>query len=236
MHRRFRRGALAVAAVALVAIAGGITYAVADVGGGGVINGCYKSQNGQLCLASETAISWSQTGPQGSRGPTGPQGAKGATGTTGPQGPAGASASSLFAAVSPACSRIFLGSGALSVELAAPARCDVRFNRDVSNCLGQATTREVGGFGQDEARFLTAGTRNEQEGHSFAGLDANEVAVVSLDSAGNILTPPVPFSLVVSCPSGASAASKGRVTKRATLQVTRRSPATRDVAFGRRRR
>jgi Collagen triple helix repeat (20 copies) len=119
MHRRVRRGALAVAAVALVAIAGAVTYAVADVGGGGVINGCYKAQNGQLrvidpatghCLPSETAISWSQTGPQGSRGPTGPagpkgptgsQGAKGATGTTGPQGPAGASASSLFAAVSP---------------------------------------------------------------------------------------------------------------------------------------
>jgi hypothetical protein len=253
VHGRVRRGALAVAAVALVAIAGAVTYAVADVGGGGVINGCYKAQNGQLrvidpaighCLPSETAISWSQTGPQGSRGPTGPagpkgptgsQGAKGATGTTGPQGPAGASASSLFAAVSPACSRIFLGSGALSVELAAPARCDVRFNRDVSNCLGQATTREVGAFGQDEARFLTAGTRNEQEGHSFVGLDADEVAVVTLDSAGTILAPPVPFSLVVACPSGTSAASQGGVTKRATQQVTHRSRATRDVAFGRKR-
>jgi hypothetical protein len=64
MHRRFRRGAVAVAAVAVVAIAGGVTYAVADIGGGGVINGCYKSQNGQLrlidpatdhCLPSETA-------------------------------------------------------------------------------------------------------------------------------------------------------------------------------------
>ena len=101
---------LAVSAVALVAIAGAVTYAVADIGGGGMINGCYKSQNGQLrvidpatdhCLPSETAISWSQTGPQGSpgptgpagpteptgpSGPTGPQGAKGATGATGPQG------------------------------------------------------------------------------------------------------------------------------------------------------
>jgi hypothetical protein len=66
MHRRFRRGAVAVAAVAVVAIAGGVTYAVADIGGGGVINGCYKSQNGQLRLIdpatdhrlpSETAIS-----------------------------------------------------------------------------------------------------------------------------------------------------------------------------------
>ena len=49
MRRRFRRVALAVTAFAVVAIAGGVTYAVADIGGG-VINGCYKSQNGQLRL------------------------------------------------------------------------------------------------------------------------------------------------------------------------------------------
>jgi hypothetical protein len=104
MHRRFRRVAVAVTAVVLVAIAGGVTYAVADIGGGGVINGCYKSQNGQLrlidpatdqCLPSETAISWGQTGtqgppgPTGPAGPTGPQGPKGDTGLTGPAGPMG---------------------------------------------------------------------------------------------------------------------------------------------------
>jgi hypothetical protein len=104
MHRRFRRVAVAVTAVVLVAIAGGVTYAVADIGGGGVINGCYKSQNGQLrlidpatdhCLPSETAISWNQTGtqgppgPTGPAGPTGPQGPKGDTGPTGPAGPTG---------------------------------------------------------------------------------------------------------------------------------------------------
>jgi hypothetical protein len=50
MRRRFRRVALAVSAVVVVAIAGGVTYAVADIGSGGVINGCYTSQNGQLRL------------------------------------------------------------------------------------------------------------------------------------------------------------------------------------------
>jgi Collagen triple helix repeat (20 copies) len=108
MRRRFRRIGLAVTAVAVVAIAGGVTYAVADIGGGGVINGCYKSQNGQLrlidpasdnCLPSETAISWSQTGPQGPAGlpgpagpagPQGPAGPPGPTGATGPPGPQGA--------------------------------------------------------------------------------------------------------------------------------------------------
>src|SRR6185437_10732328 len=80
MHRRFRRVALAVSAVVLVAIAGGVTYAVADIGGGGVISACYKAQNGQLrlidpaadqCLPSEKPISWNQTGTQGPPGPTG---------------------------------------------------------------------------------------------------------------------------------------------------------------------
>ena len=98
MRRRFSRLALAVTAVAAVAIAGAVTYAVADIGGGGVINGCYKSQNGQLrlidpasdsCNPSETAISWSQTGPQGPKGDTGPPGPQGPAGVQGPAGPMG---------------------------------------------------------------------------------------------------------------------------------------------------
>src|SRR6188508_3025585 len=92
MHGRFRRVAVAVTAVVLVAIGGGVTYAVADIGGGGVINACYKSQNGQLrlidpatdhCLPSETGISWGQTGTQGPPGPAGPQGPKGDKGDPG---------------------------------------------------------------------------------------------------------------------------------------------------------
>jgi hypothetical protein len=90
MRRRFRRVVLALTAVVVVAIAGGVTYAVADIGSGGVINGCYKSVNGQLrlidpvadsCLPSETAISWGQTGTQG------PKGDKGDPGPQGPPGP-----------------------------------------------------------------------------------------------------------------------------------------------------
>jgi hypothetical protein len=85
MRRRLSRVVFAVAAVAVVAIAGGVTYAVADIGGGGVISGCYKENNGRLrlidpatdsCRRNETPISWSQTGPQG------PAGATGATGPT----------------------------------------------------------------------------------------------------------------------------------------------------------
>ena len=98
MHTRIRRVALAVAAIAIVAIAGGVTYAVADIGGGGVINGCYKSQNGQLrlidpatdsCHPSETPISWSQTGPQGPKGDKGDPGPQGPAGLQGPKGDKG---------------------------------------------------------------------------------------------------------------------------------------------------
>jgi hypothetical protein len=90
MRRRIRRVCLAVTGAVVVAIMGGVTYAVADIGGGGVINGCYKSVNGQLrvidpgtdsCHPSETPISWSQTGPQGPQGPPGPPGPKGDPGS-----------------------------------------------------------------------------------------------------------------------------------------------------------
>ena len=206
MHTRIRRVALAVAAVAIVAIAGGVTYAVADIGGGGVINGCYKTQNGQLrlidpaadsCHPSETAISWSQTGPPGPRGDKGDPGPQG---PIGPQGPAGPPATSLFAAVSAECSGIIVGSGVVSVERAFPVRCDVRFNRDVTNCLAMATTRRVGGGDLSEARFITATTIGEQEGGSFVSFDANEVAVIGYDTDGGQVNPPVPFKVVVFCP------------------------------------
>src|SRR4029453_11538933 len=85
MRRRFRRVALAATAVVVVAIAGGVTYAVADIGSGGVITGCSTQQKGQLrmiepttnnCLPSETAISWGQTVTQGPPGPPRPKGDK----------------------------------------------------------------------------------------------------------------------------------------------------------------
>ena len=72
-------------------IAGGVTYAVADIGGGGVINGCYKSQNGQLRLidpASE-AVTRAKQRSRGARpGPRAPK-VKGRQGRPGPAGPPG---------------------------------------------------------------------------------------------------------------------------------------------------
>jgi hypothetical protein len=85
------------AAVAGVA-AGGTAIAYASIpDGSGTIHGCYKTTGGDLrvidsasstCKTSETALDWSQTGPQGIQGPQGPQGPQGAQGPQGPAGPA----------------------------------------------------------------------------------------------------------------------------------------------------
>jgi collagen triple helix repeat protein len=70
---------------------------------GGVIHACYQNLTGVLrvvdkaasCKLGETALAWSQTGPQGPRGltgpagPQGPAGPAGSQGLQGPQGPAG---------------------------------------------------------------------------------------------------------------------------------------------------
>jgi hypothetical protein len=159
MRRRFRRVAVAVTAVVAVAIAGGVTYAVADIGSGGVINGCYKSQNGQLrlidpatdsCRPSETPISWSQTGPQGPPGPPGPQ------------GPPGAAATALWAVVDGSTGARVRQSGTVSSARLGVGTYEVVFNRNVSTCAFSAVIGNPGaGFSQgDIAVAVRAGNNN----------------------------------------------------------------------------
>jgi hypothetical protein len=150
MRRRFRRVALAVTAVVAVAIAGGVTYAVADIGSGGVINGCYKSQNGQLrlidpatdsCRPSETPISWSQTGPQG---------------------PPGAPATALWAVVDGSTGARVRESGTVSSARLGVGTYEVIFNRNVSTCAFSGVIGNPGaGFSQgDIAVAVRAGNNN----------------------------------------------------------------------------
>ncbi|HEX2047113.1 MAG TPA: hypothetical protein VHF27_05070 [Acidimicrobiales bacterium] len=95
---------------ALVAavVSGGLAFAAVPAADG-TITGCYHGESGALrvvdaasaCRNNETAITWSQRGPQGPVGPQGPAGPQGvpgpagaeghpgATGPTGPAGPAG---------------------------------------------------------------------------------------------------------------------------------------------------
>ena len=92
-------------AAAAAAAAGGIAWATIPAPNG-VITACYQKNNGQLrvveagesCNASELALRWNQTGPQGVQGPSGPTGARGvpgrdgaagANGATGPKGATG---------------------------------------------------------------------------------------------------------------------------------------------------
>jgi len=86
-------GAATAAIIVAVALA-----AITVAQGSGIINACFKLQNGQLrlvsaagqCLPSEQAISWNQEGVQGPQGPQGPQGAQGDPGPIGPRGPSDA--------------------------------------------------------------------------------------------------------------------------------------------------
>jgi hypothetical protein len=233
MRRRIRRVALAVTAVVVVAIAGGVTYAVAEIGGGGVINGCYKSQNGQLRLIDPASDSCHPSETPTSRSQTGPQGPKGDKGDPGPPGPPGAApATNLFAVVNAECSEIVIGSGTLSVARGAQVRCDVRFNRDVSGCLALATTRRVGINDQPEARFMTATTTGEP-GIGFGGLDANEVAVIGYDTTGGFVDPPVPFKVVVFCASVSASAQALRVNTQRSIKPARSNPVDRSGVPGR---
>ncbi len=174
MRRRFRRVALAATAAVVVAIAGGVTYAVADIGSGGVINGCYKSQNGQLrlidpatdsCSPSETPITWNQTGPQGPPGPPGPQ------------GPPGTSATALWAVVDGSTGARFRQSGTVSSARLSVGNYEVIFNRNVSTCAFSAV------IGNPAAGFPPAG----DIGVAVRAGNDNGVFVGMRDNAGTFV-------------------------------------------------
>ena len=90
MSRRASLLCGAVAGVIASMLVGGLAWA-AIPGAGGVIQGCYKEQNGQLrlvesataCNPSELPINWNQVGPTGPTGPSGPSGPSGPTGSSG---------------------------------------------------------------------------------------------------------------------------------------------------------
>src|SRR5512132_1576641 len=201
MRRRFRRVALAVIAVAVVAIAGGVTYAVAEIGSGGVINGCYKSQNGQLrlidpasdnCLPSETAISWGQTGTQGPPGPPGPKGDKGDPGQPATQLWAVINSDGTIARQSGAVT------GAGSFFSPANGQYFVSFNRDVRQCSYQATI----GASLNSTSFW-ASVPPGQVTVSFYPTGA--VVVETYDAAGSFTARA--FHLAVFCDSAPASAS-----------------------------
>jgi hypothetical protein len=85
------RSLLIVAAIAALGIAAGVAYA-AIPDSAGVIRGCYDKNGGlrvidpstgSACKNSETALDWSQTGPQGMPGQDGTNGTNGTNGVSG---------------------------------------------------------------------------------------------------------------------------------------------------------
>jgi hypothetical protein len=133
-------------------------------------------------------------GPAGATGATGATGAAGAKGDTGAKGDPGTPATKLFAAVDADCGAISRGSGATAVALDFAARCDVRFNQDVHNCVPVASIR---GGGSGSSWQITANTNLDA---AFASLDANEIGVVYRDANGALITTNrPPFQLAVFC-------------------------------------
>jgi hypothetical protein len=225
MHGRVRRVAVAFSAVVLVAIAGGITYAVADVGGGGVINACFKSQNGQLrlvdpatdhCLPSETAISWGHTGTRGPTGPTGPQGAKG------DKGDRGQPATELWAVIN-SDGTVARQSGAVTAAAAFSSPPNgqyfVIFDRDVSRCDFQATigasSNAMNGWSTVPPGWVTV---------SFGGAfgDPGIVIVETYGTSGVNLAQE--FHLAVFCDAAPAAAPAVHTSAQSRLGFTSKRP------------
>ena len=89
-----RHPLIAIAALASLALAGGVAYATIP-DSQGVIHACYAKSGGALrvvdatvtnCKTAETSLTWNQAGVPGQPGP---QGTSGATGPQGPQGEPG---------------------------------------------------------------------------------------------------------------------------------------------------
>jgi len=84
-------------------------------------------------------------GPRGLQGIQGIQGIQGVKGDKGDKGDAGTPATKLFASVSADCAGLDRGSGVTAVDLNFQARCDVRFNQVVSNCVPVVSFKGVNG-------------------------------------------------------------------------------------------
>jgi Collagen triple helix repeat (20 copies) len=133
-------------------------------------------------------------GAQGRQGPQGPQGDKGVKGDKGDKGDTGAAATRLFVNVRQDCASFEDSSGVVGIALEGLARCDVRFDRDVTDCVATAT---VAGELSGELLIVEPG---DTAGVVAPNLNHNEVAVLYLDSAGGLRTsgrPPI--SLTVFC-------------------------------------
>jgi Collagen triple helix repeat (20 copies) len=192
-----------VAYLALFFALGGTSVAAVNalprnsVGSPQIKNGAIQKVDISKRTISSLRGSRGPAGPQGSAGATGATGAAGptgATGPTGPSGPAGAPATKLFASVSADCGGLDRGSGVTAANLNFAARCDVRFNQTVSNCVPVVSFKGTNGGSWQ----LIANT--DTDAPSLTQLDADEIGVTFRDNAGTFITANrPPFQLAVLC-------------------------------------
>jgi hypothetical protein len=188
-----------VAYLALFVALGGSSYAAVRIGSTQIVDNSVRSKdlrnndirsadvlNGSL-LASDFKAGQLPAGPQGDTGPQGPPGATGAPGRA---------ATSLFAYIrdmgpsSPAT--VDYGSGVISVDdPAGDSDYTVTFDRELTNCVGVATT------GRGQPGGAAAGGVAFGE---FVDLSAGGVVQVSLfDNAGGGVRRDGSFMIAVFC-------------------------------------
>ncbi|MEK7862091.1 MAG: hypothetical protein AAB295_02370 [Chloroflexota bacterium] len=181
------RKLLAVVSIAIL-LTGATTYTVMATSHSTSFSACL-TQHGTLrsvvfggpaeaCRASDTAVTWSQTGPTGPQGDTGPQGPQGATGPqgpqgdTGPEGPTGATGAQGPAGTSVDTTAVLgrtltvIGSGAVTannfqmVSVACPTGYEaVGGGVDVGNVLNLVVTSSGPTYGGSRLLFAADGQR-----------------------------------------------------------------------------
>jgi hypothetical protein len=210
MHfiRGLRHRRLALAAIAIFAVAGGVAYAAIPDAGTGVYHACMLKNIGtiriidperQRCSASlEVEITFNKQGPTGNPGPTGPPGQPGAPGRDGADGQDGAPFSGTFTSpngqysLSVTDTGIVLSGAGSTINLTS-AGVQVRSDSDLTLQSGSALLAQAGTgvsiAGNDVAidsdRNLTL-----QSGSALAAQAGTGVSIagngVAIDSDGNL--------------------------------------------------
>jgi hypothetical protein len=192
MHRFVRRRpspATVIACIALAVALGGTSYAAVSLPRNSV--GTAQLKNNAVTTAKVKNHSLLRVDfragqvPAGRVGPPGPAGPAGPTGATGPTGTSGASASTLSAVLA-ANGSLSRSSGVQTTSKLGTGKYNVRFNKNVTNCVWHAT------IGSPATGTVTGMASTE-----LANGTNDTIAVTTLSAAGAAADRP--FHLSVLC-------------------------------------
>ena len=210
MHfiRGLRHRRVALAAIAIFAVAGGVAYAAIPDAGTGVYHACMLKNVGtiriidperQRCSASlEVEITFNKQGPTGNPGPTGPPGPPGPPGQDGEDGQDGAPFSGTFTSpngqysLSVTDTGIVLSGAGSTINLTS-AGVQVRSGSDLTLQSGSALAAQAGtgvSIAGNGVAIDSDGNLTLQSGSALAAQAGTGVSItgngVAIDSDGNV--------------------------------------------------